>query len=136
LWSTEALMARKKSLWSELQRELDRRERVAVARERSQQMVRQLVQERERAVRQAARAEAAERKRQQEIAHEAGAAAAKTLKEQLDARIVELKTLLTSALAKPPELSFGNLKRSPTVPSFDPGVSRTPEPRRPHRPRP
>jgi len=114
-------MTRKKSLWSELQREMDRRQQLAVARERSQQqMIRQLVQERERAVRQAARAEAAERKRQQELAHGAGIAAAKALKEQLDARLTELRTLLTSALAKPPELSFASLKRSPNVPPFDP----------------
>jgi hypothetical protein len=121
LWSAEALMTRTKSLWSELQREMDRRQRVAVARERSQQqMIRQLVQERERAVRQAARAEAAERKRQQKLAHGAGIAAAKALKEQLEARLAELRTLLTSALAKPPELSFASLKRSPNVPPFDP----------------
>jgi restriction system protein len=114
-------MASKTSLWSELQREMDRHQRVAVARERSQQqMVRQLVQQRERAARQAARAETAERKRQLELAHEAGIAASKALKEQLEARLAELRTLLTSALRKPPELSFASLKRSPTVPSFDP----------------
>jgi restriction system protein len=114
-------MARKKSLWSELQQEMDRRQRVAVARERSQQqMIRQLVQERERAARQAARADVAERKRQQELAHEAGIAAAKALKEQLEARLAELRTLLASGLAKPPQLSFASLKRSPMVPSFDP----------------
>jgi hypothetical protein len=115
-------MARKTSLWSELQREMDRRQRAAVARERSQQqMVRQVVQERERAVRQAARAEAAERIRQQDLAHEAGAAAPKALREQLEARLAELRALLRSALAKPPEMSFVSLKRSPTATSFDPG---------------
>jgi restriction system protein len=122
-------MAGKKSLWSELQREMDRRQRIAVARERSQQqMVRQLIQERERAARQAARADAAERKRQQDLAHEAGIDAAKALKEQLEARLAELRTLLTSALVNPLELSFASLKRSAVVPSFDPGSLAEPMP--------
>jgi restriction system protein len=122
LWIREAVMARKMSLWSELQRELERRQRVAAARERKQQqLIKQMVQDRERAERRAARAETAERKRQREMAHEAGAAVAQAMKEQLDERLAELRTLLTSALAKPPELSFAALKRSATVLPFDPG---------------
>jgi hypothetical protein len=80
-------MARNKSLWSELQRERDRRARIALAREREErQLVRQLTQDRERAQRMALRADAAERKHQEQQAHEAGTRAARTLKSQLDSR--------------------------------------------------
>jgi hypothetical protein len=59
-------MARNKSLWSELQRERDRRARIALAREREKrQVVEQLIQDREGAQRLALRADAAERKRQE-----------------------------------------------------------------------
>ena len=82
----EAVMARKKSLWSELQRERERRARAARAQERAnQQLVRQMVQDAERAERRAERADAAERRRQEQLAQEAGAAAAKEMKAQLDA---------------------------------------------------
>jgi restriction system protein len=118
----EAVMARKKSLWSELQRERERRERIARAQERTQQqLIRQMAQDRERAQRRAGQADAAERKLQEQLAHEAGAAAAKAMKEELDSRLAELRTLLTSALQAPPQFSFATLKRSTGMPSFDPG---------------
>ncbi|HEY2129612.1 MAG TPA: restriction endonuclease [Streptosporangiaceae bacterium] len=115
-------MARKKSLWSELQRERERRERAARAQEReNEQTVRQIMRDHERAERQAAREDAAERKRQEQLAHEAGAAAAKAMKTRLDARVSELRALLTSALAAPPELSFDLLKRTAAIPAFELG---------------
>jgi restriction system protein len=118
----EAVMARKKSLWSELQRERERRQRIAQARERmNEQTVRQILADQDRAERQAVRADAAERKRQEQLADEAAAAAAKTMKAQLDARPAELKTLLTSALGAPPQLSFAMLKQTATMPPFEPG---------------
>ena len=40
LWNGEAVMARKKSLWSELQRERERRQRVAQAQERANRQAR------------------------------------------------------------------------------------------------
>jgi len=105
-------MARKKSLWSELQHELERRQRAAQARERQQQqIIRQLARDQEQADRRAARADAAERKRQEQLAHDAGAAAAAAMKAQLDSRLGELKTILTSALSAPPRLPFAMLKR-------------------------
>jgi len=116
-------MARKKSLWSELQRERDRRARIAVARQReARQVVRQLRQDGERAQRLADRADAAERKRQEQRAHEAGAAAARTMRAQLDGQVAELQTLLTSRLDGPPLLTFAMLKQVPEVPPFDPGA--------------
>lgn len=115
-------MARKKSLWSELQRERERRQRAAHARERmNTQTVTQILRDHDRAERQAARADAAEQKRQEQLAREAGASAAKTLKAQLDARLAELRTLLASALDTPPQLSFAALKHTAAVPPFEPG---------------
>jgi restriction system protein len=115
-------MARKKSLWSELQGERERRARMALAQQRTQrQMLRQMKEDHDRAERRAARAEVAERKRQDQLAHEAGTAAAKAMKAELDSRLADLRTLLTSALKTPPQLSFAMLKRPATVPPFDPG---------------
>ena len=115
-------MARKKSLWSELQRERERRQRAARAQERTnQQTVKQIMRDHDRARRLVGREEAAERKRQEQLAHEAGAAAAKAMKTQLDARVSGLRTLLTSVLGAPRQLSFDLLKRAAAVPSFEPG---------------
>lgn len=115
-------MARKKSLWSELQHERERRQGIALARERmNEQTIKQVTRDHDRAQRQAARADAAERKRQEQLAHDAGASAAKTMKAQLDTRLAELQTLLTSVLDTPPHLSFAMLKQTAAVPPFDPG---------------
>ena len=115
-------MARKKSLWSELQHELERRQRAAQARERTnEQTIKQIMRDHDHAERQATRADAAERKRQEQLAHEARASAAKTMKAQLDTRLAELTTLLTSALDTPPQLSFAMLKQTAAVPPFAPG---------------
>jgi restriction system protein len=129
LWKVEAVMAQKKSLWSQLQHELERREKAARARDRAeQQTIRQLMREQEQAERRAARADAAERKRQEQLAHEAGAATAKAMKEQLDSRMTELQTLLASVLKKPPRLPFAALKRTVQPPEFSPGGLDTPSP--------
>jgi len=115
-------MARKRSLWSELQQERERRARAAQAQERAnRQLVRQMVQDVERAERRAERADAAERRRQEQVAHEAGAAAAKEMMAQLDAQVAELRTVLTSVLASPPRLPFAELKRSAEAAPFEPG---------------
>ncbi len=61
-------MARKMSLWSELQRERERRQRAARAQERTnQQLVKQIMRDHDHAERQAARADAAGRKRQEQL---------------------------------------------------------------------
>jgi restriction system protein len=123
----EAVMTRKKSLWSEIQRERERRERIARADQKAQlRVIRQIEQERSRAERQAAKADAAERKRQEQLAHEAGASAAAAMKAQLDARVEELRTLLRAALSAPPQLTFASLRRTAQVSPFEPGALGTP----------
>src|ERR1022692_1073566 len=115
-------MARKKSLWSELQREREHRQRAAQARERAkEQTIKQIMRDHDRAERQATRADAAERRRHQQLAHETGVSAAATMKARLDVRLAELGTLLTSALGTPPQLSFAMLKQAAVVPPFEPG---------------
>ena len=122
-------MARKTSLWSELQRELERRQRATQARERAeQQMIRQLTRDQEQAERRAAQADAAERKRQEQLAHDAGAAAARQMKAQLDARVTKLWMLLISALPAPPRLPFAALKRVVQAAPFSPGDLGEPAP--------
>jgi len=115
-------MAQKKSLWSQLQHERERREKAARAHDRAdQQTIKQLIREQEQAERHAERADATERKRQEQLAHEAGAAAAKAMKGQLDSQVSELQTLLTSVLGAPPRLPFAALRRTVQVPAFSPG---------------
>jgi restriction system protein len=122
-------MARKKSLWSELQREWELRQQITEARERrNEQTIKEMLRDHDRAERQAARAEAAERKRQEQLAHEAGAAAAKAMKAQLERQLAELRTLLTSALGARPQLSFAMLKKAAAVPPFEPGDLGKPSP--------
>jgi hypothetical protein len=88
-------MARKKSLWSELQGERERRARIALAQQRAQrQMLRQMKEDHDRAERRAARAEAAKRKRQEQLAHEAGASAARAMKAELDSRLADLRRVM------------------------------------------
>ena len=121
-FAVETVMARRKSLWSELHRERERRERLARARERSQQqLMKQIEQNREQAQRRAARADAAERKRQEQLAYEADLSAAKELRAQVDSQVAELNALLTSALQEPLRLSFSQLKQTANVAPFEPG---------------
>jgi restriction system protein len=122
-------MARKSSAWTQLQRQREQRVKVSAARERAnQQAIRQILRDREQAQRRADRADAADRRREQQEAQEAGAAAAKAMRAEADARVAELETILASALPAPPQLSFAMLKRSASVPSFDPGSLAHPVP--------
>lgn len=126
---TEAAMARRSSLWSELRREMEKRERAAQARERAeQQAISRLTRDREQAERRAARADAAERKRQEQLAHDAGTAAAAAMQARLDSRLTTLETLLTSVLQAPPRLPFAALRRKPQAPAFTPGELGRPAP--------
>jgi multidrug efflux pump subunit AcrA (membrane-fusion protein) len=115
-------MARKSSAWTQLQRQREQRAKVSAARERAnKQAIRQTLRDRDQAQRRADRPDAADRRREQQEAHDAGAAAATAMKAEVDARVAELQTILASALPAPPQLSFAMLKRSASVPSFDPG---------------
>jgi restriction system protein len=100
----------------------ERRERIARARERTQrQLIKQIEQDREQAQRRTARADAAERRRLEQLGHEAGLSAAMELKAQVDSQEADLNALLTSALQRPPRLSFALLKQSVNVDPFEPG---------------
>jgi hypothetical protein len=118
----EVAMARKSSAWTQVQRQREERARAAASRERAnQQAMRQILRDRDQAQRRADRADAADRRREQHEVYEAGAAAAKAMKTEVDARVAELQAILSSALPVPPRLSYAMLRRSASVPSFDPG---------------
>jgi hypothetical protein len=65
--------------------------------------------------------DAAERRRLEQLGHEAGLSAAMELKAQVDSQEADLNALLTSALQRPPRLSFDLLKQSVNVDPFEPG---------------
>ncbi|MGH3274592.1 MAG: hypothetical protein ACRDNZ_09790 [Streptosporangiaceae bacterium] len=65
---------------------------------------------------------------QRERDQRARAAAAAAMKADVDARIAELRAILVSGLVAPPRLAFPALRRSASVPSFDPGDLRDPLP--------
>ena len=66
------MTGRRSSLWTELRREREQRQRVASqARRVHEQLIRQAAKEHDQAVQRSAREETAERRRQEQLAHEA-----------------------------------------------------------------
>jgi restriction system protein len=122
-------MAQKRSLWTELHRELERHRRAVADRDRfQQQRLNQVIEDHDRAQRLAKKAESADRKRREQAAHQSGLAAASAMKVRLDARLEELTAVLTSALPSPPKLTFAALKRAADIQRFDPGGLDQPTP--------
>lgn len=116
-------MARRSSLWTELRRERERRQREARQAQRVQeQLIRQATKEHDEAVRRSAREETAERKRQEQLAHEARAAEAAARTAEVEAHAEELRELLRSSLDVQTHIPFDALKRRVDVVPFDPGV--------------
>jgi restriction system protein len=125
-------MARRGSLWAELQRELARRERARQqARRAAAHAAVQQARQRDQAMRAAARqAAATERERRQLYTADRKAQAA-AMASDVRARTAELNSVLAAGTGRPPGLSFAGLKRTLKVPAFDPGGLATPffEPR-------
>ncbi|MGH3976010.1 MAG: hypothetical protein ACRDS9_22180, partial [Pseudonocardiaceae bacterium] len=116
-------MARRSSLWTELRRERERREReLRQAHKVQQQLIRQAVKEHDQAVARSARAENAERRHQEQLAHEARSTEAAERTAEVEARAQELRELLRSSLDVWTPISFEALKRRVEVAAFDPGV--------------
>jgi restriction system protein len=116
-------MARRSSLWTELRRDRERRQREASQAHRVQeQLIRQAQKEHSQAVQESRRAEAAERKHQEQRAHEARAAEAAARTAEVEARAEELRVLLRSSLDVQTHIPFDALKRRVDVGCFDPGV--------------
>jgi restriction system protein len=116
-------MARRSSLWAELGRERERRQREARQTQRVQeQLIRQAGKEHDQATQRAQREEAADRKHQEQLAHQAGVAEAAARSAEVDARADELRELLRSSLDVPTHIPFDALKRRDEVVRFVPGV--------------
>jgi restriction system protein len=116
-------MARRSSLWTELKREREQRQRKARQAQRvHEQLIRQAEKEHDQAVHGAAREEAAERKHQEQLAHEARAAEAAARTAEVETRAEELRELLRSSLDVQTHIPFDTLKRRSDVVPFDPGV--------------
>ncbi|MCA1673874.1 MAG: hypothetical protein LC799_17280, partial [Actinobacteria bacterium] len=110
-------------LWTELRREREQRQREArQARRVHEQLIRQAAKEHDQAVQRSAREETAERKRQEQLAHEARAVEAAMRTAEVEARADELRELLRSSLDVQTHIPFGTLKRRVEPVCFDPGV--------------
>ena len=117
------MTGRRSSLWTELRREREQRQRVASqARRVHEQLIRQAAKEHDQAVQRSAREETAERRRQEQLAHEARAAEAAARTAEVEARADELKELLRSSLDIQTHIPFDALKRRVEAVCFDPGV--------------
>ncbi len=122
-FATGRVMARRSSLWTELRREREQRQRQTRQAYRvHEQLIRQAEKEYDQAVRGAARAEAAERKRQEQLAHEARSAEAAARTAEVEAQADELRELLRSSLSVQTSILFEALKRGDEAAHFDPGV--------------
>jgi restriction system protein len=107
----------------ELRRERERRQReLRQAHKVQQQLIRQAVQEHDQAVARSAREQNAERRRQEQLAHEARAAEVAARTAEVDACVGELRELLRASLDTPVHIPFDALKRRVEVVGFDPGV--------------
>lgn len=116
-------MARRSSLWTELRRERERRQREARQAQRvHEQLIRQAEEEHDQAVQRAQREEDAERKHQEQLAHQARIAEAAARTAEVEARADELRELLRSSLDVQTHIRFDALKRRDDVVCFDPGV--------------
>ena len=117
------MTGRRSSLWTELRREREQRQRVASqAHKVHEQLIRQAAKEHDQAVQRSAREETAERRRQEQLAHEARAAEAAARTAEVEARADELKELLRSSLDIQTHIPFDALKRRVEAVCFDPGV--------------
>jgi restriction system protein len=115
-------VAKRQSLWAELQRERanrqrrERQQRLAVERWEAKQA--RDFEQAQRATKRQAAADERERKRLYVEDRKAEAAA---MAADVQARIAELDSVLTDGLHQGPGVSFASLKHSVEIPSFDPG---------------
>lgn len=122
-------MGRRSPMWKQLQHEREKRRKAArQAQRRHQQLIRQAQQAREQAEKSKARADAAERKRQEELAHEAGAQEAAARTSEVEAQVSDLETLLVGSLRTQPHIEFATLRKAYEPEPFDPGPLGRPQP--------
>lgn len=122
-------MGGRSSAWKHLQDERDRRRKaIRKARLKHQQLIEQATKARTQAEKRAARGHAGERRRQTELAHEAGSQEAATRTQEVEARVEALQTLLVSELHTQPHIDFSALRAACQPEPFDPGPYGVAEP--------
>lgn len=115
-------MARRRSVWTELQRDRANRQRLELqARRAAVQAAVQAERQREQAGRAAARRMAANDRERKRLYVEERKAEAATMVSDLQARLAELDSVLTAGVLRQPDVSFASLKRTVEIPPFDPG---------------
>lgn len=115
-------MAKNRGLWTDLQRELARRQR------QRQQALRMEAQaaararrEDEQATRATARQATVDAKERKRLYAEARKTEAASMASELQDRVAELDSVLTAGIRQHPLVMFASLKHAPSYPSFDAG---------------
>jgi restriction system protein len=122
-------MARKRSLWTEWQREVARRQRLeqqqrlAAEREAKRQ-----IQADQQAARAAARIAALDQKERKRLYIEDRKAEVASMVSELQARVAELDAVLVVGIRPLPAVTFTSLKQSPAFPAFNAGGLDRPAP--------
>jgi restriction system protein len=109
-------MAKSRSLWTELQRERAQRQRLEQQQRRdTDRVVAREIRTEQQALRAAARATAANEKERKRLYVEDRKAEAASMTSQLQARMVELDSVLTSGIRLQPDITFPSLKQAGTA---------------------
>jgi restriction system protein len=115
-------MARRRSLWTELQRDMARRHRLAEqARQRNQQAAARAAREHERAIKAAQRQRAATERERKQLYIETRKDEASDMVAELAERLEEIETVLVTGIRTGSLLTFAELRKTPAVSPFDPG---------------
>lgn len=115
-------MAKKRGLMAELQREMARRQKLQQQNLRIEaQLAGQARREHEQAQRAAARKAASDEKDRKRLHLEERKTEAADMTADLEARVAELESVLTSGIRKRALVTFSSLKHEPAHPPFDPG---------------
>jgi restriction system protein len=115
-------VAKRQGFWAELQRERANRQRVEQqARRAAERAEARAAREHEQARRAAIRHAAASERERKRLYIEDRKAEAAAMVADLQIRLIELDSVLTSGIHQGPSLSFASLKRAVEIPAFDPG---------------
>ncbi len=116
-------------MWEQLRR--DREQRGNWERQirlKHEQLIRRAQQARLQAQKRAARADAEERRRQEDLGHGAGEQEAALRTKEVEYRVAALETLLVASLHTDPHLAFADLRKACELVPFDPGPPGEPAP--------
>jgi len=115
-------MARKRSLWTEWQREAARRQRLQQQhRLATEREARRQIQAKQQAARAAARKAELDEKERKRLYIEDRRAEVASMVSDLQARVAELDSVLVAGIRPVPPVTFASLKQSPAFPAFDAG---------------